>query len=148
MAELGGMTPIIVGVGDVKNRSQAVEDAIEPMRLMLRAIHTATEDTGLEGSELSRLCSSIDSIDVVRTWTYPYLDLPGLLAKELGAAPQHKCYSEHGGHQPGKLIDEAARRISKGESKLAVICGGEALASRMYSYHPDLNIYVSDAIGI
>lgn len=125
-------TPIIVGVGDVKNRSQKVEDAIEPMQLMLQATLLAIKDTGLSLPAAESLQSSIDSVEVVRTWTWPYPDLPGLLSSKLGVQPQHTSYSENGGNQPAKLFDEAARRISAGESRVAIVTGGEALASCKY----------------
>ena len=125
----GQLVPVIVGVGDVKNRSQKIEDAIEPMRLMLQAILNALRDTDLISSKENELQSSIDSVNVVATWTWPYNDLPGLLSEKLGVQPLHKTYSEHGGHQPMKLVDEAARDVSLGKSKVAVVTGGEALAS-------------------
>lgn len=125
------MTPIIIGVGDVKNKSQKVEDAIEPMQLMLQAIIRALEDSTTVHSVIEQLKSNIDSVSVVATWTWPYADLPGLLAEKLGIRPQYRLYSEQGGNQPIKLVDEAARRISRGECKVAVVTGGEALASRM-----------------
>lgn len=123
-------TPIVIGVGDFKIRSQKIEDALEPMELMLRAIHLALADTSLSSSSLATLQSQIDDISIVRTWTWPYPDLPSLLSKKLGVQPKYKFYSDHGGNQPAKLLDEAARRISKGECKVAVVTGGEALASR------------------
>ena len=126
----GQLTPVIIGVGDVKNRSQRVEDATEPMRLMLQATFNALEDATPVSSVKKQLQSSIDSINVVATWTWPYPNLPGLLAEKLGVQPKHTIYSEHGGNQPIKLVDEAARTISQGETKVAVMAGGEALASR------------------
>ena len=124
-----GTTPIVIGVGDVVNRSRKIEDAIEPLQLMLQAIRNALQDTGLEPTATAALQSEIDSLDVVKTWTWPYPDLPTLLAEHLSCRPKRKHYSEHGGNQPGHLFDEAARRISKKESRVAVITGGEALAS-------------------
>jgi hypothetical protein len=129
-----GQIPIVVGVGDVKNRSQKVEDAIEPAELMLQAIQAAIKDTKLTDAAATKLQASIDSLDVVATWTWPYNDLPSLLSKKLGIEPSHKFYSAHGGNQPAKLFDEAARRISTGLSKCCVVTGGEALASRMFSF--------------
>ena len=125
-------TPIIVGVGDVKNRSTKVEDAVEPAQLMLDAIKLAIKDTQLPPNAATELRSTIDSIDVVKTWTWPYTDLPGLLAERTGFQPKHKVQTEHGGNQPAKRLDEASRRISTGETKAALLTGGEALASRMY----------------
>ena len=129
MADTHAATPIIVGVGDVQNRSTSPDDAVEPMQLMLQAIQEAIHDTGLSKPKADTLRSHIDSIDVVRTWTWPYQDLPGLLAQKLGASPRHKLYSDHGGNQPAKLLDDAARRISLRSSEVAIVTGGEALAS-------------------
>jgi acetyl-CoA acetyltransferase len=125
-------TPVIIGVGDVKNRSTAIADAKEPAVLMLEAIQAAINDASSSSS--SEIQSAIDSIDVVKTWTWPYPDLPGLLASKLGVdkSVKWKRYSDHGGDKPGKLFDEAARRIAKGKCKVAVVTGGEALASRAY----------------
>ncbi|KAE9982254.1 hypothetical protein EG328_011050 [Venturia inaequalis] len=122
-------TPVIVGVGDIRNRSLAIEDAVEPANLMLRAIQNAFKDTKLPCEDGLELWRSIDSVDVVATWTWEYEDLPGFLSQKLGINPAHKYYSPHGGNQPVKLLDQAARRISLGESKVAIVTGGEAMAS-------------------
>lgn len=122
-------TPIIIGVGDYINRSLTVSDAHEPLTLILNALRQAIDDTELTEAKRASLQSSIDSIDVVRTWTWPYDDLPGLIGQRLGVNPKHTFYSDHGGNKPALLLDEAARRISKGTTKVAVVAGGEALAS-------------------
>ncbi|KAH9873777.1 hypothetical protein IAQ61_004404 [Plenodomus lingam] len=124
--------PIIIGVGDIKNRSTALADAKEPAILMLESIHAALQDAfPPSSSSVAELQAAIDSLDVVRTWTWPYPDLPGLLAEklEVGAKVGWKRYSEHGGDKPGKLVDEAAKRVARGECRVAVVTGGEALAS-------------------
>ena len=122
-------TPIVIGVGDIKNKSLSVSDAIEPMQLMLQATQAAIADTFLSAPAQKTLQSNIDSISVVATWTWNYHDLPGLIGEKLGVEPKYKLLSEHGGNSPAKLFDEAARRISFGEAKVAVVTGGEALAS-------------------
>lgn len=121
-------TPVIVGIGDVVNRSKSVEDAIEPLQLMIQAIEKAIQDTGLAAAALAKLQKNIDSISVVKTWTWP-ADYPSLIADRLAVKPLHAEYSAHGGNQPAKLVDEAARRISRGENKVAIVTGAEALAS-------------------
>ncbi|KAF7197908.1 hypothetical protein HII31_00622 [Pseudocercospora fuligena] len=121
-------TPVIIGVGDVVNRSKRVEDAIEPLQLMIMAIQNAIKDTELAASSLATLQSAIDSIDVVASWTWP-CDYPKLIAERLAVKPLHTHISDHGGNEPAHLLDEAARRISMGENKVAVVTGGEALAS-------------------
>ncbi|KAK1059650.1 hypothetical protein LTR74_012485 [Friedmanniomyces endolithicus] len=122
-------TPIVVGVGDIVNRSKTVENAVEPLDLMYEAIRNAVRDTGLASSAATALQAGIDSLDVIKCWTWPYPDLPGLIAQRLAINPLRKHQSPHGGNQPGLLFDEAARRISKGASRVALLTGGEALAS-------------------
>lgn len=130
MAKPQPNTPVIIGVGDIKNASTKPQDAHEPLKLMLQAIDAAFSDSTLSPSAASKLKHDLDTISVVRTWTWPYPDLPGLLAEHLGANPSSKTYPpSHGGNQPAKLLDIAARRISLGQSKAAIITGGEALAS-------------------
>ncbi|EXJ72739.1 uncharacterized protein A1O5_03886 [Cladophialophora psammophila CBS 110553] len=121
--------PIVVGVGDFVNRSTSVADAQEPLTLILNSIAIALEDTGLAQDKRQQLQSAIDSIEVVRTWTWPYDDLPGDIGRRLGVDARHRFYSDHGGNKPAKLFDQAARRISAGQTKVAVVTGGEALAS-------------------
>lgn len=121
--------PIIVGVGDCVNRSTALADAHEPLTLILNAIDSALKDTQLAQPQRDQLQAAIDSIDVVRTWTWPYDDLPSEISRRLGVDPRHRFYSDHSGNKPAKLFDEAARSISKGQTKVAVVTGGEALAS-------------------
>jgi acetyl-CoA acetyltransferase len=128
----GIAVPIVVGVGDIKNRSQKVEDAIDPVQLMLQATLKAIQDTSLSPSTAKEFQSKIDSVGVVNTWTWSYSDLPGLISEKLGVKPKYKVLSHHGGDSPTKLFDEAARRISFGESKVAIVTGGEALASSKY----------------
>jgi acetyl-CoA acetyltransferase len=100
------------------------------LQLITESIGKALEDTGLDGGKQAELQAAIDSLDVVRSWTWPYDDLPGDISRKLGINPRHKFYTtEHGGNKPAKLLDEAARRISKGQTKVAVVTGGEALAS-------------------
>jgi hypothetical protein len=123
-------TPIVVGVGDALNKSTTPEDAIEPLKLMLRAIDIAIKDTGLVSSAAAILQSNVDSIDVVRNWTLSYPDLPGLISNSLGINPKYKHYHPYNaGSTPGLFFDQASRRVSLGETKVAILTGGEALAS-------------------
>ena len=103
--------PVIVGVGDFVNRSTSVADAQEPLTLILMAIETALRDTDLTGSKRQQFEAAIDSIDVVRTWTWPYDDLPGDIGRNLGVNARHRFYSDHGGNKPAKMFDQVARRM-------------------------------------
>lgn len=122
---LPGNTPIIVGVGEVANKNLDPSHAVEPADLMVQAIRRAIEDASISDKELA----TADSISVVPPWTWAYPDLPSLLAEKVHAKPSHLAIGYHGGNQPALQYDEAARRISQGKSKLAIVTGGEALAS-------------------
>ncbi|KAL4893126.1 hypothetical protein BDV59DRAFT_207930 [Aspergillus ambiguus] len=126
MSRIPTSTPIVIGVGDIKNTSRKPEHAYEPLDLMLQAISAAIEDSSAPKDELK---SAIDSIDVVANWTWPYPNITDLLADRLGVRPVHKYESGHGGNAPAKLLDEACRRVSKGKCRVAVVTGGEALAT-------------------
>lgn len=125
-------TPVIVGVADFRNKSLDVKDAIEPSELMVKAIQRALEDTKLSSQLQKELLGLTDSVSVVPPWTWNYPDLPTLLAERLGVNASHKVTGEHGGNQPALLADLAARSISTGETKAAIVVGAEALASRRF----------------
>ncbi|KKY21520.1 putative acetylacetyltransferase [Phaeomoniella chlamydospora] len=122
-------TPIIIGVGDVKNSSLRVENAVEPLYLMLQACDKSLKDTELPYDAATKLRASIDSVSTVKPWTWLYEDLPGLFSTKASINPPHQFSSGHGGENPARLFDEAAKRIALGQSKVAIITGGEALAS-------------------
>lgn len=125
---INNRTPVIVGVGEVTNKNVDVAHAIEPVDLMVEAIQRAIRDASISDKELR----AVDSISIVPPWTWAYPDLPTLVAEKLQSKPQHLIIGSHGGDQPAYLCDEAARRISTGESKFAIVTGGEALASRTF----------------
>ncbi len=59
-------TPIIVGVAQVLNRVQTLDDALEPLERMLQAAQLATHDTGVGG-----FLNQVQSVRVIRgMWKY------------------------------------------------------------------------------
>ncbi|CRL29836.1 Thiolase-like [Penicillium camemberti] len=119
--------PIIIGVGEAKNPSRRTEDAIEPLHLMLQAIREAVSDAC--NSSSPAIISSIDSVKVVASSTWPYKDLPGLVCEGLGIKPSHTAYSELAGSASVQLIDDTARMIANEQIQVGVVVGGEAMAS-------------------
>lgn len=134
--------PIIIGVGDVRNKSFNPDDAIEPAKLMVQAIRNAVADSGLNTSSQQKLLSSVDALRVIPTWTWSYNDLPSNISQALGIKPALQEMPSHGGNQPALQCDEAARQIATGKSKVAVLTGGEALASRKSL--PELSFTIND----
>ncbi|KAM3558892.1 hypothetical protein ARSEF4850_004385 [Beauveria asiatica] len=128
-------TPIIIGVGDVRNKSSKPEDAIEPSKMMIGAIQNAIQDTGLDAGAQKQLLGDADSLRIIPTWTWVYNDLLSTVADGLGIKPATKEMPTHGGNQPALQCDEAARAIANGQSKVAILTGGEAMASRAGARH-------------
>lgn len=124
MVHLPRTTPIIVGVGEVKNKSLHLNDAIEPAELMASAIRKSFKDTGANENHVR---AAIDGLLIVPPWTWPYVDLPGVISKKVGFLPSHSQMGVHGGHQPNEWCDEAARRVATGESKAVIITGVKLL---------------------
>lgn len=112
--------PVLVGIGEIKDRPADPAQGLEPMVLMAEAIRRAEADAG--GGLLGRL----DAIDVINSVSWPYADLTGALCGHLGIAPRHRNYGPVGGETPIRFVHEAAGRIARGESSVAVVCGGEA----------------------
>jgi acetyl-CoA C-acetyltransferase len=110
-------TPVLVAAGQVS----VDEDAPDPVHLIAAAARAAAPSKTLRG---------IDSIRLVRIVSRGYPDPGRLLAAELGAAPRETIYTHHGGHNPQRLITEAAYDIFTGRSDLVLVGGGESWRTR------------------
>ncbi len=117
--------PVIVGVGQLTNRSERVKDAIEPAEMMERVARAAEQDAGATG-----VLSKADSVQVAGIISWQYADAPGVVAERIGARPAHKLYSSVGGETPQRLVNETAQAIVEGRTRLALIAGVEVMNSR------------------
>jgi len=117
--------PIIVGVAQHVNRSDDPAAALEPLEMMVKVAKEAEEDAGGKG-----LLAQADSVQVVNVISWSYRDAPGLLAERVGAHPWQKVYTSVGGNSPQWLVNQTAEGIARGEVRLALIAGGEAMRSR------------------
>ena len=113
-------TPVIIGVGEITDRTRELDRALEPLALMEHALRAAETDAG------ATLLAQVDAIDVVAEYSWPYEDAPGLLATRIGARPRRLHYGVAGGESPVKFMHEAALAISRGESEISVVVGAEA----------------------
>lgn len=113
-------TPVIVGVGQVTQRTKDPAQALEPLALMEAALRAADRDAG------ASLLQRLDSLDVIQEFSWPYADAPGQLARRLGAQPARRFYGPVGGETPVTFIHEAALRIRRGETQVAAVVGAEA----------------------
>ena len=73
--------------------------------------------------------AALESIDVVYSQSWQYDDAVGRLAERLGASPRRGRYSGIGGSVPHVLVTEVARDMEAGDLDLALVTGGEALAT-------------------
>lgn len=112
--------PVIVGVGEITQRTKELQLALEPLALMEAAMRAATEDAGCA------LLPELDSLDVVAEYSWPYPDAPGQLCRRLAIAPARQVYGVLGGDTPVRYLHEAALRIWRGESSVAAVVGAEA----------------------
>lgn len=116
--------PVIVGVGQVTNRAKDLREAREPLDLMAEAARNAEEDAGVSG-----LLAKADSVRVVSVLSWPSQDPPADLAARAGAPPGERVYTTIGGNTPQWLVNETAEAIVKGDVRLALLAGAEAMHS-------------------
>jgi acetyl-CoA acetyltransferase len=113
-------TPVIVGVGEIKQRSKDPAVVLEPLALMEAALRAADADAG------ASVLQSVDSLDVIQEFSWPYVDAPAQLSQRLGIRPGRLVYGPVGGETPVHAIHEAALRIWRGESTVSAVVGAEA----------------------
>src|SRR5262245_38976591 len=118
-------TPVIVGVGQIVQRAEGIEDALEPLLLMVEAVRAATTDAGLAD------VPAADSVQVNNLLSWRYRDPARLLADELGLEPRETVYTTAGGNTPQLMVNGAAADIQAGRSDVVVLAGAEAWRTRM-----------------
>ena len=112
-------TPVIVGVGQLLNRIESLEDAIEPVEMMLRAARRAEADAGV-GSFLEQT----GSVRVVRgMWGYE--NPAALIAERIGAFGAQTVGTLIGGNQNQALMHHTAGDILAGKFDVVLITGAE-----------------------
>ena len=112
-------TPVIVGVGQILNRSADLDDALEPLELMRQALTQAETDTGV-----GNVLRQTQSVRVVRgIWNYQ--NPARLIADAIGAPAAQTVGTLIGGNQNQAVVNETAQAILAGALDLAVITGAE-----------------------
>ena len=114
--------PVLVGVGQLTNHSRDPREVKEPLVMMAEAAEIAARD-----AQAPRLLHELDSITVINVISRSYPDPAGQLAERIGARPSERLYTTMGGNSPQWRVNETADRIARGEVRLALIAGGEAM---------------------
>jgi acetyl-CoA C-acetyltransferase len=115
--------PVIVGIGELIDRS--CDPALEPVEMMRRCALAADEDAG------GGFARRIDVMRVVNSISWPYRDLPGLLARKLRLRSCEGVHGQVGGETPVRLLMELAADVASGYSEVALLCGAEATRTAM-----------------
>ncbi len=130
-----GDMPVLVGVGQAVSHwdgAAGPSGAPSPLSLAADASRTALADAGLAGSEVDTLAFVRIFEDSVPSAPHPHghnTNLPGTLAREIGASPARLIYSTVGGQSPQSLVSEFADAIHAGEADCALIAGSEAIGA-------------------
>lgn len=117
-------TPVIIGTGQVLQRSDSPTDAMDPVAMMVEAIRTAASDAGLS------TVPSPDAIRVVGLLAWNYGNPAHFIAQDLGLSPRELGLSGMGGNTPQTLVNKASVEISEGKADLVILTGGETTRTR------------------
>jgi acetyl-CoA C-acetyltransferase len=116
---------VIIGVGQHLQRTESIDDALDAIALMERAVHAASDDAGLDGPPQA------NTLRVVSLLSWRYGNAPRFLAERLGLKPERLEYSTMGGNTPQSLVNRTALEIQSGDLDIAILTGGEAFRTRM-----------------
>ena len=116
-------TPCIVGVGSRTWHPDETgsPDAPEPLDMWEIVSAAANHDAG------ASVLRHVDDLNIVYCHTWQYDDPAARLCDRLHVAPRRRAQSGIGGTTPQVLVQEAAARLWRGESEIALVVGGEAL---------------------
>ena len=112
-------TPVIIGIGIHRERTDDPRDTAEPYRLMVEAVRQAARDAGSEA-----LLADIESIAVPQgMWQYRN---PGKLIAEAVGCPAATSIIADLGVLQLTLLSDLCRAVAAGEQAMGVVVAGEA----------------------
>ncbi len=117
-------SPVLIGVGQSLQRTDDLDEALDPTLLMGAAIGEATLDAGL------RSIPNPQALRVVSVLSWKHGDAAYLVAQQLGLAPTETACTPMGGQSPQSLVNVTAAEIQSGALDIAILAGGEARRTR------------------
>ena len=117
-------TPVLIGQGQVLDRSVDPTTAKHPVALMAEALTAAALDAGIT------LPNEVDSIRVVRLLSWKYANAAHALGTACGVRAHEYATTPHGGNMPQTLVNMTAGQILRGEVDFVVLAGGESARAR------------------
>lgn len=129
----GDLTPIIVGVGDITERTAPPRD-ISPLSLMVAAARVSIADAG--SADISGMIDSVAAIRLFSDSSSRYASPFGraenpaeAVAKAIGAPAEDLVYGPVGGTSPLALLKRLCAAVQAGEVRAGLIVGSEAMRS-------------------
>jgi acetyl-CoA C-acetyltransferase len=120
-------TPVLIGAGQLSNRVDRGEAALEPVDLIAEALRRAAEDSGIGAPALT----GADAVHIIGLLSWRYRDPGALVAQRVGAAPRGTSVTGMGGNGPQSLVNLICLDIQAGRTDLALLGGAEAWRTRM-----------------
>ena len=117
-------TPVLVGAGQLLQRPDSLDDALEAAALMTEAVVKAADDAGAA----SLLAAAELVVAINGAWSYP--DPARIVADAVGATGARTVRTTHGGNTPQMVVDMVAEQIAAGGLDVAIIVGAETIWSR------------------
>jgi acetyl-CoA C-acetyltransferase len=112
-------TPVIVGVAQLQQRITSLDQAAEPIDLMVSAVKQAAADAGNPD-----LLSQVDSVRVIRGM-WRYRQPAGYVADAIGSPGAEKVGTCYGGNMVQSTLNASAKDILQGTRSLIVLTGAE-----------------------
>jgi acetyl-CoA C-acetyltransferase len=111
-------TPVIVGIAQLQHRMKDLDDVVEPIDLMLRAVRDAEQDAG------AKLLDQVESVRVINGM-WDYQNPSRYIAEQIGSPLAQTVGTLFGGNYNQVMVNDTAETILRGDLSLAVIAGAE-----------------------
>ena len=111
--------PVLVGIAQIEQRSDAPDDYQEPLDMMLEAVHLAAEDCGR-----TEILAMAEAVYVIKgLWNYE--DPARAIAREIGAEKAETIGTAYGGNIVQSCVSDACLAIRSGERSVTILAGAE-----------------------
>ena len=134
-------TPVIIGVSQILQRVADLNDAKEPIDLMVQAAFKAAEDCGKP-----ELLKAVESVRVIRGW-WKYDQPAGYVADKIGSNNAELVGTCYGGNMVQSTLNATAVDIASGEKSLVLLTGAEIGHSLAKAKKNGLELSVKETHG-
>src|SRR6476620_1482906 len=104
-------TPVIIGGGQVNQRTAEGDPALEPVDLIVEAARRAAADAGTTNGQV---LEAVDAVRIVSLLSWRYRNPGALVAERIGATPKQTAVTTPGGNSPQSLVNRTALDIMAG----------------------------------